>query len=454
MSPPPSALSAEDARFLRVCWCDNAGILRTKLLHLPSARQRAGDGDALLAHLARTLTITQALQALPVMADEPVAAAGLPPAREVRLVPDWSTLRRLGHAPGHLEVMADLRLDDGPWALCPRDFLRRMELRASQLGLAVEVGVELEFFLLRPAAEPRAQPVPVDHDLYAAVGALTAVRPVIDAIANQLWASGIPLCGYNPESGPGQHEFSLAHASPLVLADRVVSARGTIHAVAHEHGLVASFLPKVFADATGSGAHLHLSLWADGRNLTTASGEPSGLSARGQHFVAGLLAHLPALTALTTPTPNSFRRLQPHTWSGAFAAWGQDNKEAAVRVLAEPGGAGRFELKTVDASANPYLAIGAVLAAGLHGIATAAPLGPPVQVDPGTLTADERRDLGVARLPADLGEALAALDDDPVLRDALGEELARVHSAVRRAEHEALHATSLEHERALLLTRY
>lgn len=450
----PAELSAEDARFLRVCWCDNAGVLRTKLLHLPSARQRAGDGAALVAHLERALTITQALQALPVMADEPVADAQLAPSREIGLVPDWSTLRRLTHAPGHFETMADLRADAEPWTLCPRDFLRRMEQRAARLGLAVEVGVELEFFLLRPGAEPSAVPVPVDHDLYAALGALSTVRPVIDAIADHLWASGIPLCGYNAESGPGQHELSLEHASPLVLADRLASARGTIRAVAQEHGLVASFLPKVFADATGSGAHLHVSLWADGQNVTPAYREPSGLSARAQHFVAGLLAHLPALTALTTPSPNSFRRLQPHTWSGAFAAWGIDNKEAAVRVLAGPRGATRFELKTADASANPHLAIGAVLAAGLHGVAVAEPLPPPVQVDPGTLAPDERTRLGVARLPADLGQALAALDDDPVLRDALGDELAHVYACVRRAEHAALDATSLEHERALLLTRY
>jgi glutamine synthetase len=343
---------------------------------------------------------------------------------------------------------AHLALDDGP----PLPVVRGQ--RAAQLGLGFRVGVELEFFLLRPPVDPAAPPIPIDHDLYAALGALSTARPVVDALAGHLWASGIPLAGYNAESGPGQHEISLAHTSPLALADRLASARGTIRAVAHEHGLVASFLPKVFADATGSGAHLHVSLWADGENVTPARGEPSGLSPRAQHFVAGILARLPALTALTTPSPNSFRRLQPHTWSGAFAAWGLDNKEAAVRVLAEAGGATRFELKTVDASANPYLAVGAVLAAGLHGIATAQRLGVPVQVDPGTLPADERQRLGIGRLPHDLGEALAALDDDPVLRDALGEELARVYACVRRAEHEALHATSLDHERALLLTRY
>jgi len=449
------ALQRDEARWLRVLWCDNANVIRLKALHLPSARLHAS-GPALVARLERGLTISQALQALPVMRDAPVADAQLPPTREIRLVPDWPTLYAPPHTPGHCDVMANFISDGAPWALCPRDFLRRMERRGSAAGLAFQIGVEIEFFLLQSDTADGAAPRPVDHDVYAAASAHATSRAVIDEVTDNLWRSGIALAGYNPESGPGQHEISLAHASPLVIADRLVAARDIIRAVALRHARSVTFLPKLFADATGSGAHLHLSLWADGRNVTADAQQPFGLDARARHFIAGLMTHLAALTALTTPTPSSFRRLQPQTWSGAFTAWGIGNKEAAVRVLIdrEAASAARFELKTVDLSANPYIAIGAVLAAGLDGIATAQRLGDPIDVTPDALSESERRHLGIARLPADLAAALAALAGDAVLCDALGADLARVYAAVRRAEHDALHGESLERERALLLTRY
>jgi glutamine synthetase len=227
--------------------------------------------------------------------------------------------------------------------------------------------------------------------------------------------------------------------------------------VAHQHGLIATFVPKLVADAAGSGAHLHLSLWRGEANVTAHPERPDQVSNDMAAFMGGVLRHLPALMALTTPTTNSFKRIQPHFWSGAFACWGYANKEAAIRVPpgAMPGAPlSNVELKTVDPTCNPYLALGAVLAAGLDGIAQQLSPGEPLAGDPGDLSDAELRENGIARLPATLGEALAALESDRVLADALGADLCRSFLAVRRAEWEAMKDLSLADEVRLLLERY
>jgi glutamine synthetase len=160
--------------------------------------------------------------------------------------------------------------------------------------------------------------------------------------------------------------------------------------------------------------------------------------------------------ALTTPTPNSFKRIQPKFWSGAYRVWGLDNKEAAIRVLRNHFGGGprQFEIKTVDSSANPYIALTGVIAAGLDGISNKFTLPEPLQRDPGNLTDEERKSLGVELLPLSVPEALEKLEQDEVLKNALGVEYYRVYSAMRRFEHKERGDYDLEKERDLLLTRY
>jgi glutamine synthetase len=281
-------------------------------------------------------------------------------------------------------------------------------------------------------------------------------RAVIDDIVESLLAQEISVELYYPESGPGQQEISVCYTQALPAADRQIAFRETVHAVADRHGLKASFLPKLFADKAGSGCHLHLSLWREERNLVPDSRWPWGLSELAGRFIAGILDHLPALMAVTTPSTNSYRRLQPHFWSGAFRAWGLDNREAAVRVLGNPAGGGplHFEVKTVDASANPYLALGAVVAAGIDGVRRPRDLADPVDADPADLPEAERSARGIDRLPANLGEAIEHLDRDEVLRNALGPQLAQAFLAVRRAEWEAMKSMDLADEVRMLLERY
>ena len=452
------ALHAGHFDQLRYLWCDNGNIIRAKTLFLPTFLARYGQEEALdcLGHLEDAVTITAALQSLPATVDAPAPDAGLAPVEDVRLVPDWSTFAAAPGTDRIASVLCDMVEGETPWALCPRTFLKHMVSRLAEKDLGLEVGFEIEFCLLHPPQDAQDPPVPVDHTVYAQSTAAQASHAVISAMLRSLWEQGVPVEQYNAESGPGQHEITLEHGPPLVMTDRLIRARETIRTTAREHGLVASFLPLIFEGGAGSGLHTHMSLWQNGRNLMPGTEDETwGLSAEGNAFMAGILDHLSALMAVTTPTRNSFRRIRPHSWSGAYQAWGIANKEAALRTIADSrtGVPTNFELKTVDATANPYLALGAIIAAGLHGLETADRLPDPIPIDPGDYSAEERAELGIVPLPSSLEEALGQFTADPVLAAALG-RLAGVFSAVRRAELATLAEQSFAQERALLLERY
>lgn len=437
------SLETAGVRFVRVLWCDNANVIRGKAIHI----------GALADHFEHGVSLSVAQQALPVMADVVISETGLEPVGEVWLVPDWSTLAALPYAIGHARVIGDMIKDALPWSLCPRSFLKRMLAEARQEGIEVMAAFENEFFLLRSTPDGV---VPADRTGFCSTQSMDLNQTVIDAIADALLAQGIPVELYYPESGPGQHEISVRYTQALQAADRQIVFRETVHAVAAQHGLKASFLPKLFADQAGSGCHLHLSLWRGGQNLMPNPEQAWGLSAIAQTFIAGLLHHLPALMALTTPSPNSYRRIRPHTWSGAFRCWGLDNREAAIRVPTQPVelGSTQCELKTIDASANPYIALGAVVATGLDGIRRDLDLREPVAVDPGYLSETERQTYKIDSLPTNLGDAIEHLSHNQTLLSALGPELAQAYLAIRKAEWQALKELELAEEVKLLLERY
>ncbi len=436
-------LDAAGVRFVRILWCDNANIIRGKAVHR----------GTLSEYLKHGVGISAAQQAIPVMYDTPVPGSGLEPVGEVRLVPDWDTLTPLPYAPGHARVIGDMVKDGYPWNLCPRNFLKTMVAEAESEGLEVIAAFENEFYLLRQTPDGV---VPADETVFASTLAMDLHQGVIDEIAEALVEQGMLVEQYYPESGPGQQEISILYTHALGAADQQIAFRETVRAIALQHNLKASFLPKIFADKAGSGCHLHLSLWQDGQNLLPNLEADGGLSEVARRFIAGILHHLPALMALTTPSTNSYRRIRPHFWSGAFRCWGMDNREAAVRVPSNPEEISptHFELKTVDASANPYLALGAVIAAGLDGVRHCLELGEPVAVDPGHMTESERSTRGIELLPTNLGESIEQLSNDKVLLDALGTELTQAYLAVRKAEWEVMKDLELEEEVKLLLERY
>lgn len=433
-------LREAQAKFLRLGWVDSAGVLRTQAVSAARAAATTAEG----------LGVVSGVQALPVFADVVQPGLGIGAIGQVWLCPDLETLRVVPWQPTHAATLGHFVSRDGaPWPFCPRAALQRAVARLARAGLSLEAAFEHEFLLLR---RRDGQLEHFERSHYASAHGLNRGGPVLDAIAAALEAQGVPVRAMLKEAGLSQFELSTEHGPPLRAADRFVIVRETIGAVAAQHDLVGSCLPLVFADEAGSGWHIHFSLWRGGENLT---GCGEGLSPEARAFVSGIHAHLPALLALTTPTPNSFRRLRPGAWAGVYRVWGYDHKEAPLRVPTERRGAPtNVELKASDASANPYLGLAGLIAAGLDGIERGLDLPPPVDFDPGQLSETERAARGIERLPATLDAALAALENDPVLLGALGEPLARAYLAVKRAEFRELHELPLADEVARLVEAY
>jgi glutamine synthetase len=361
---------------------------------------------------------------------------GMGPVGEIRLVPDPETFRVLPYAPRTGAMLVDLIQLSGESApQCPRSFLKRMAERLEERAGLLEVAFENEFSLAR--VEDGAF-VPVDSSLCFSTIGLTASQAYVDALVDALEQQEIGLEQYYAELGHGQQELSTAHAPAVRAADEQVLVRETIRGVAANHGLVASLAPKPWPENAGNGGHLHFSLWKDGKNVFHDPDAEDGLSATARSFVAGVLEHLPGLCGVTAPSFNSYHRIVPQYWAGAFTCWGHDNREAPVRVPSLFWGSEEastnVELKAADASCNPYLAVGGLVAAGLDGLERELEPPEPVEVDPATIPEDERTARGILRLPATQEEALDALAADQVLTTALGPTLTTSYLAVRRSE--------------------
>jgi glutamine synthetase len=416
-------------RLVRFLYCDNGGVVRGKVVPVEHLAERMRTGVGL----------TVAMQAMSSL-DELQPVEGMGPVGEIRLVPDPATFTVLPYAPRSAAMLVDhVRLDGAPYAACPRQFLARMVALMAEREMSVRCAVENEFALARVED---GRPVPLDATLCFSTTGMTAAAPVVDALVAALDTQGIALAQYYPELGHGQHEISVLHQPALTAADTQVLVRETLRGVAASHGLVASLAPKPWADQAGNGAHIHFSAWspAGDTNLFHDPDGRYGLSSLAERFVAGILAHTPGLLGLTAPSFNSYARLLPQHWSSAFTCWGPDNREATVRVPSpfwgEEAASANLEFKPADASANPYLAFGGLLAAGLDGVRRELAPPPPLTVDPATLPDDERAALGIARYPDTQAAALDALEADDVLMAALGEPLARSYLAVRRSEWE------------------
>ena len=439
-------LKDADIKFVRILWCDNANIIRAKAAHV----------DYLEECIENGIGITVAQMALPVMYDSVVPETGLGPVGEVRLMPDWPTLTILPYAEGYAQVLSDMIISSTgkAWVCCPRDFLRRQIGRLEKMGLMLKAVFENEFFLLRRNAEGALEPS--DNTVFCATGSMNLHRELILDLAEALIAQGLEVEGYYPESGPGQQEVNIRYAEAMQAADRQIVYRETVRGEAIRHGLIASFLPKIFEEKAGSGCHLNFSLWREGKNISGDAQQTTAISPEAGAFIAGILDHLPALCAVTIPSKTSYRRIQPHFWAGAFRAWGHQNREAAVRVCRNKQGtrANRFEYKTMDATANPYIALGALMAAGIDGLNRRLKLPEEVTVDPGLISEEQRRAGRIDRLPQNLGEAIDVLRKDTVLLDAMGAELARSYLGVRQHEWDNLKDLNLAEEVEMLAERY
>ena len=418
-------------RLVRFLYCDNGGIIRGKATHASKLASRMDEG------IGQTLAM-QAFTGVESLA----TVEGMGPVGEFRLIPDPKTFVTLPYVPNTGSMLCDMiRTDGTPWEACPRTFLKRMITRLAEQGMRAEAAVEHEFFLAR---EEGGKYVPADTSLCYSSRGLDDEAEVIDAILAALEAQGVSIELFHTELGPGQQELSVRHADVLRAADTVCLVRETARGVARTFDLLATFAPKPFLDQAGSGAHIHLSLWGtenseqSGRNLFYDASERGGLSQLGKHFIGGVLRHIRGLVAITCGSPNSYRRLLPHYWSSAYGAYGFDNREGAIRVPSPFWGreadSMNLELKCADHSGNPYLSMGAFIAAGLDGIQNNIDPGEPQEIDPGNYSDEEREQRGIRRLPTSLDEALDELEQDQVLLDAMGPLLSSSYISVKRAE--------------------
>lgn len=415
---------------IRLIFVNNSGVPRGRVLDASEIDRILADGG----------NLTKGMQSFNAM-DALVDGGTFGPVGEIRLMPDPETFTVLPYADRSAAMLCDMyELDGTPWAADPRSrlqsFLTGLE---AEHDLEPSAGFEGEYYLLR---EGEDGPEPYDDSTCFAVDGMDSAHEITLATIDALTAQGLGFSNYYPEYGPGQQELVIEHDRGIAAADNHVLYKSTVQAVAKQHGADATFAPQPFEGLPGSGCHVHLSLWNGEENAFAADGDdPYGLSDLGRAFVGGVLEHAPALVALTAPTVQSYDRLQPGMWASAFTAWGHDNREACVRVpssdWSDRAGTTRLEYKSCDNTANPYLALLGLLAAGMDGVERDLDPGEPVATDPATLSDAALADRGVERLPASLGTALDELADNEVLREALGPTLHDAYLEVKRSEWDA-----------------
>jgi len=348
--------------------------------------------------------------------------------------PDLDTLVPVPWEPGVAWCIADLhRMDGSPYEVDPRGAVRRAVAELAELGLHPVVGPELEFYLCEPdPTAPNGYRRYVDNDSHVyTVGQVADPRAVLSKMLDACVDMGLGAIAANHEFGRSQFEINIGHAHALESADRAFRLKSVVKDLAAREGLLATFIGKPWNDDEGSGFHLHVSLCdGDGETLMNDPDGPEGISQVAHHFIAGLLEHGPALMAFFNPTTNAFRRIHPEALVPTLVSWGHDNRLTMARVPRERGGATRVEFRVGDGAANPYLVVAGALFAGLDGVRRK--LDPPAPIE-GLIY--EHPDVeSMTTLPDTFEAALAALEADEYLTNAMGTELVRIFRVNKDAE--------------------
>lgn len=460
---------------ITINWADNNGIPRSRIVPVAALPRIAEIGVGVTTLFA----VFDSFDAI-TFAHEGLAT----PSGDVRLIPVLERLVRLAGQPALAWVPGrQVAADGGPWPYDQRGVLERQVATMAEVGLSALIGYEMEFGVYveagsergsgsdperrGPGSDPDGGPDgspdgspdelrPAHHGPAYSPHSLIGIDGFVAGVLRDFAANGLEIGQLHAEYGPAQMELSLAATDPVTAADRQLLARQTLRATAARHGLRVSFAPLPSTGSAGNGWHVHSSVWRDGANLL--AGGPDGPDAAGASYVAGLLRDLPALAAITAPSEGSLARLRPGYFAGAYAFWGVQNREAPLRYIPGSPLLGRHhanvELKTSDASANPYLALAAMLAAGTAGIADGLSLAGPEQSDPGRWTTAERDERGIAALPRTQPAQEAALTANPRIPAVLGPELLGAFLAVRRSDSGTTAGRELDRVLADLRWRY
>ncbi|EIW78078.1 glutamine synthetase guanido kinase [Coniophora puteana RWD-64-598 SS2] len=446
-----------NVRYVRIQWVDLANTIRVRVLPVAYFRKlfQTPTPGITVATCALALVFLQ----LP---------EGFSPVGEWVLRLDMASLRACPYAPGHAVVHGFFEekvprplLGGGETmelAACPRTILRRVTKQAKEeLGVEFLVGFESEFVLLSATDPPKA----INDDgwcIASSISAGTKGQEVLEEIADAIQQAGIELQMYHSEAAPGQYEIITGPLPPLEAADALIHTRQTIFNIATKHGLRATFAPRIYLDTCGTACHTHISPHKRDSPLTSQPPSKSSpyLNVLESTFLAGILAHLPAIQACSLPLPPSYGRMLDGIWSGGtYVAWGIDNRECPVRLSnAHQPRSRNFELKCVDGLANPYISLAAIVGAGVLGIKEGK------EVDakdcsgaktPAELSDAERREMGIVkRMALSWEEARENLAKDEALKGIMGNEAVELYLAVNKVAG-TVYGDGKEREQAKLL---
>jgi glutamine synthetase len=369
---------------------------------------------------------------------------------DLRMVPDLETFRRVPWEEHVATVICDFVTEAGaPVEVAPRHVLRRVLQRAAQMGYRAELAIELEFRIyredqrsLRAKRWRDLEPLSPTTSCYSLHRA-TGDEFIVGRLRHMMDDHGVPIEGYNREHGPGMYEMNLRHAPGMEAADRAMLFRNGAKELCLLEGLTASFMAKPDASEDGCSGHLHQSLWsADGQNVFHSASDEHHLSDTLRSYVAGVLTTLPELMALYAPNINSYKRFVLGSWAPTVAAWGVETRTPALRVVAGSAAATRLENRVAGSDVNPYLAMAATVAAGLHGIEKGLTPPPPVRSNAYDLPPEI-----APRLPRSLAEATERLAQSAVARAWFGDAFVDDYVTMRRWEVERFGAAVTEWER-------
>ena len=369
---------------------------------------------------------------------------------EVAAMPDPATATVLPWKPEVVWFASDLYLKGKPFDACCRGILKKVLAEAAAMGFQFNLGIETEFFMLKETAD--GKPIPISdrdvldkpcYDIQGLLDNYTWVTEIVEAMNQMGW----DVYSFDHEDGNGQFETDFAYCDALKMADRLVFFRLMVKEIARKHGFFATFMPKPFANRTGSGAHYNMSL-ADietGKNLFEDADDPRGcgLSKLGYQFIAGILRHAPAICATIAPTVNSYKRLiargsmSGFTWAPVYICYGNNNRTNMLRI---PLSGGRVECRAADIASNPYLGAAMLLAAGLEGIREGLDPGEPHTENMYKYSLADLQKMGIRCLPRNLESAIESFAADPLSEKVMGSLMYRTYIDFKTQEWEEYHS--------------
>jgi glutamine synthetase len=359
---------------------------------------------------------------------------------DMRLEPDPSTFavlpwRSNGDSASARLICDVVNTDGTPFDGGPRQVLKRVLDKADEMGYTVSIGPEPEFFLFEKDEEGNATTIPHDSGGYFDLAPKDMASDVRREIIFTLEKMGFEIEASHHEVADGQHEINFKYEDALAAADNIATFRAVVRAVAEQNDIHATFMPKPISEINGSGMHSHISLFDEDGNAFDDPDDEFNLSETAYKFMGGILNHAEAFTAVTNPTVNSYKRLVPGYEAPVYVAWSDTNRSALIRVPDAAGASSRFEIRSPDPSCNPYLALAAVISAGLEGIENDADPGEPVREDIYEFDDEKREEYGITTLPGSLDEAVDALEADEVVTEGLGEHVTEKFIEAKRADY-------------------